>query len=98
LKVVEHGNTWDLYEEGNSFFLSALCSHGAADYEFNIELNQDEVENYKRSGSAYLDKLAYEIHYSAPGVIGNNSIYKSRTLSIEFSEKFKRAYSEWRNS
>ena len=98
MKVVERGNTWFLYEERTSFYLSALCSHGPADYEFEIELNSFEVENYKLSGSTYLDKLAYEIHFSAPGVKDNNSIYKSRRLSSEYTKKFESAYLDWRDT
>ncbi|HWV15259.1 MAG TPA: hypothetical protein VN030_07485 [Cellvibrio sp.] len=96
MKVVEKGSAWILYAEGEAIFLEALCSHGAVDYNFFIELNSEERHDYKKFGSEYLSRLSYEIHYSAPGVIGNCSIYKERCVSKQYIDQFAAAYSAWR--
>lgn len=96
MKVIQRGSTWFLYGEGDSIFIEALCSHGPADYHFTIELNAGELNRYKESGNEYLNKLAYEIHYSAPGVTGSRSIYRERDVSRQYADKFKEAYLAWR--
>lgn len=98
LIVLDNGSTWFLYEEDQALYLEALCSHSAADYIFIIEMSPKEQCEYKKSGAKYLDWLAHEIHYSAPGVIGNKSIYMERRATSECYEKTKMASKLWRES
>ena len=71
---------WVLLEEDQHFYLDVLCSHSAVDYMFLLRLNDEEVALLRQKGFYYLDDLAYRIHYSAPGVRGSRSPYKSRSL------------------
>ncbi|MBB3951843.1 hypothetical protein [Aureimonas jatrophae] len=71
---------WVLLEEDGGFYLDVLCSHSAVDYLFLLRLTDEEVALWRDRGTAYLDDLAYRIHYSAPGVQASRSPYKPRSL------------------
>jgi len=71
---------WVLLEENGWLYLDVLCSHSAVDYMFFLRLDEKEVELWRERGPAYLDDLAYRIHYSAPGVQSSRSLYKARSL------------------
>ncbi|MBB3947182.1 hypothetical protein GGQ73_003148 [Rhizobium skierniewicense] len=73
---------WDLLEDGDILYLHAICSHSAVDYSVIIVLNEAERAAYEAKGRAYLNTLAHDIHYSAPGVIGSQSPFKPRNLKI----------------
>ncbi len=73
---------WVLLEEDGRFYLDVLCSLSAVDYLFLLRLSDEEVALWRNRGTAYLDDLAYRIHYSAPGVQGSRSPYKRRTLVL----------------
>ena len=73
---------WDLLEDGDILYLNANCSHSAVDYSVIIVLNEAERAAYEAKGRAYLNTLAHDIHYSAQGVIGSQSPFKSRNLKI----------------
>lgn len=73
-------HAWFLVRDGNALLLEVRCSHGAADYSVVLELSALERRRYDRRGHAYLDELAYAIHYSAPNVRGNTSVYAHRLL------------------
>ncbi|WP_062018541.1 hypothetical protein [Aureimonas sp. AU4] len=78
--VVDEHYGWVLLEEDGRFYLDVLCSHSAVDYLFLLRLSDDEVALWRDRGTAYLDDLAYRIHYSSPGVQGSRSPYKPRSL------------------
>lgn len=71
---------WFLLQEDDRLFLDAVCSHSAVDYMFLLEMNAEETALFRTKGRAYLGDLAYRIHYSAPGVQGNRSPFKARSL------------------
>ena len=81
---------WCLYEEEDHLYLVAHCSHSAVDYNFTIELNIEERSDYERLGRSYLDHLAHEIHFSAPGVKGNHSIYRNRRVSDSVDRRIRK--------
>jgi len=80
---------WILYKDNESFFLDILCSHSAVDYSWVIELNDQEKRKLEQIGRSYLNDLSHQVHYSAPGVIGNNSPYKNRKVTQEIIEKIR---------
>lgn len=83
MKVLDHQPyAWFLLEDDGRLYLDAHCSHSFFDYSVLIALNDAETEAFRSAGRAYIDKLAYDIHYSAPAVRGSKSPYKSRNLSI----------------
>ncbi|WHA40416.1 hypothetical protein [Agrobacterium larrymoorei] len=73
---------WHLLEDGDTLYLDAHCSHSFIDYSVIIALNEAERAAYQAEGRTYLNKLAHEIHYSAPGVIGSQSRFRSRNLMV----------------
>jgi hypothetical protein len=77
-----------IFDDGN-YILDVSCSHSIVDYSWPIELNKREIENYKNEGKDYLVKLAEDIQYSAPGVVGNTSKYEARKISKELEEKVR---------
>lgn len=99
MRVIDHEpQAWFLVEEDGSYFLDANCSHSAFGYCYMVQLLPDETARYKNEGRNYLSILAHDIHYSAPVVIGSNSIYKGRDVSNRYSEKTKAAVKKWRES
>ena len=87
MHVVDMGDYgWTLLQDGDDLILDVLCSHSAVDYQFTLKLNPAEISAYRTDGAPYLDRLAYEIHYSAPGVLGNSSIYSSRKMTRQLSQ------------
>src|ERR1041384_2579187 len=94
--VDEENYRWLLLTEDGQLYLDAMCSHSAVDYLFLLRMNEEEVALFRDRGRSYLDDLAYRIHYSAPGVIGNKSPYKSRTLVMTAErQRADAAISHW---
>ena len=83
MKILDHEPyAWFLLEEDGILYLDAHCSHGPVDYDVLVALNPAETSAYRTEGRAYLNQLAYDIHYSAPGVIGSTSPFKPRNLAV----------------
>ena len=96
MKIVDQGpHSWFLVQDGESLLLDVNCSHSAVDYDFQIELNDSEKIEYLHGGRNYLSRLAYAIHYSAPGVIGSASPYKSRKLDVTRAARMQEAILMW---
>ena len=89
-------HAWFLLEDRDTLFLDVACSHSAVDYSVLIELNNQEVQSFKRDGRVFLDQLAYDIHYSAPGVRGSQSPYKLRNLTPIRGNEVDIAVKGWR--
>ena len=90
---------WFLLEESGTLYLDVHCSHGVVDYGVLLILNAAERSAYKAEGHAYLDQLAYDIRYSAPGVVGSTSAYTARNLAVGSGDEDKRvlvAVEAWR--
>jgi hypothetical protein len=45
-----------------------------------VQLNDEELSEFKNTGRDYIGKLAHAIHYSSPIVKGNASVYKDRIV------------------
>jgi len=96
MEIVDFGpHSWFLIQEGESLLLDVNCSHGAVDYDFQIELNESERAEYVHGRRNYLDRLAHAIHYSAPGVIGSTSAYKSRRLEASRAAGMQETILTW---
>jgi hypothetical protein len=79
--VVDHEPSgWFLLMDGDRVLLDVNCSYGAVSYPFLMELSESERAAYAASGHAFISKLAEQIQHSAPGVIGNASTYRERSL------------------
>lgn len=92
MRVLDHEpQVWFLLEEDKTLYLDANCEHSGVGYSVLIALDDAERAAYAAGGRAYLDQLACNIHYSAPGVIGSSSPFKARNLTIGPSDEAKRA-------
>jgi hypothetical protein len=82
MTVVDHEPSgWFLVMmEGERVLLDVNCSDGAVSYPFLMELNESERAAYAAVGHDFISELAGQIQNSAPGVIGNVSIYRDRNL------------------
>lgn len=83
-----------LFEDGDDLYLDVLCSQSAVDYRFPVLLDAQEVAEFRETGRDALNRLAQEIHYSAPGVIGNNSRYRGRKVSRAINTRIREATSK----
>jgi len=90
VKVIDHQPyAWFLLEDDGCLYLDAHCSHSFFDYSVIVAMNKAETEAFKVGGRGYIDKLAYEIHYSAPAARDSQSPYTSRNLAIGGTEEEK---------
>lgn len=97
MKVVDFENwAWFLFEHEGQMYLDANCNMSAFGYSYMIQLNEEEVKSYKVGGRDYLDKLAYDIHYTVPIAKNTTSIYKGRDVSRQFSQLALEAVEKWR--
>jgi hypothetical protein len=99
MEVVETGSyNWYLLRDQADWVLDVLCSHSAVDYRFIIRMNASEIEAYQSGGAGYLDRLAHDIHYSAPGVLGSSSAFISRNVTAELKEIVDEAITRYAQS
>lgn len=83
MNVIDHQpHAWFLLADGGQLFLDVHCSHSAFDYTVLIELNAAERASFENKGRDFLDWLAHDVHYTAPGVRGSTSPYKDRNLTV----------------
>lgn len=99
MKVIDSENlAWFLFEHEGILYLDANCNMSAFGYSYMIELDEQEREGYQSVGRDYLNKLAYDIHYSCPIAKDTLSIYKGRDVSNELSDLATLAVKTWRES
>ncbi|WP_353189441.1 hypothetical protein [Pandoraea pnomenusa] len=97
--IIDHEpHTWFLAEAPEGMYFDVHCSHGAVSYGIAIKLSAEELAEYGRRGHAYLNALAEEIHYSAPGVIGSSSLYAGRRVAAELAAELDAAINAWQAS
>ena len=86
-KRIRESDHWILFGDGERLFFDVLCNSSFAYYDVAIELDDEEKTRYRDQGDAYLNTLAYEINYSALGVIGSKSVFKDRLLPQEMKKR-----------
>jgi hypothetical protein len=96
MTVIDHEpGGWCLVADGERLLLDVTCHHSAASYLFLMELNDAERTAYSAHGHDLLSQLAEQIHYSAPGVIGNGPPYGGRNLRGEDRARVDEAKTAW---
>ena len=83
----EEPYAWHLLEENGTLYLNAVCSHSFVDYTFLMALNEDELKRFRADGRDNLTRLAYDVHCSAPAVIGSTSRFKARNLTPALGDR-----------
>ena len=97
MKVIDTEQwAWFLFEHESSYYLDVNCNISAFGYTYMIQLNEYERKMYEVDGRTYLNKLAHEIHYSAPIGENSKSIYKGRDVGSEFKNMVSDAVKVWR--
>lgn len=97
MKVIDHSpRFWFLLREDDNYFLDVSCSSSFVGYDFTIQLNDKEKENYSNGGSAYIAQLAKDIQYSSPGSIDSKSEFRDRRVDQENKEKVRDAIMRWK--
>ena len=96
IEVLEYGpQAWYLLSDGDRLYLDVNCNHSFVGYSFTMQLNLEEVAEYRRRRRAYIDELAHAIQRSAPGISGTGSIYKERLVAAEVSAEVNDAIRVW---
>lgn len=97
MKVMDsEDRAWFLLEHEGHLYLNANCNMNAFGYSYMIQLNDQELQNYKSGGREYLNHLAHDIHYSVPIAKDTSSIYKGREVSKPLSGLATEAIKSWR--
>lgn len=95
--VLEHEpQWWFLLQDGERLLFDVNCSHSAVNYSWLMALNAEEAAKFKASGRAFLNELAEEVQWSAPGVHGSTSAFLGRNISQAFGKAVTEAAEEWR--
>jgi hypothetical protein len=84
-------HSWFLLSKGKRLFLDVNCNHSFVGYDFLIELNDEEVQQFKREGRDFIMKIADNVQYSAPGVLNSSSEYKERGLQNIYGDEVTEA-------
>ncbi|HGM5489669.1 TPA: hypothetical protein ACKP1B_001267 [Serratia fonticola] len=99
MKVIDHEpQMWFLLQDDDGLLLDVNCSHSAFGYSVLIELEEDETRNFQNEGHVYLNQLAGEINFSAPGVRGSSSPYQARNIRQARGDEVMAVVREWQNS
>jgi len=98
MKVIDsEAWAWFLFEYESRLYLDVHCNMSFFSYTYMIELNDDELAQYRTIGREYLGKLAHDVHYSVPIAKDTMSAYKGRDVSRQFSDLATQAVAKWRS-
>lgn len=86
---------WFLLEDGERLLFDVNCSHGAVSYSWLMALNTEETAKFKATGKAFLNELAKEVQWSAPGVRGSTSAFLGRNICQSFGKAATEAIDQW---
>ena len=94
--VVDHAPSWwFLVQDGDVLLLDVHCSHGAVDYPWTMALTADEAARYRAEGRGFLDTLAKDVQWTAPGVLGSGSPYRGRDIGGERRKPVTAEIARW---
>jgi len=97
--VLDHEpHWWFLLQDSDALLLDVHCSHGPVDYDWAMALNDDELAQFHAVGRTFIDSLAKNVQWSAPGARGNSSPYLGRNLDSNMRKSISAAVTEWRES
>lgn len=97
MRVIDHEpQWWFLFEEDGAFFLDGNYNHSFVGYDFMIQLNAEEVAQYRARGREFIGVLAERVQNSVPILIVSKSPYKGRRVSEDTSKRAVAACAEWR--
>jgi hypothetical protein len=59
-------------------------------------LNDDEVAQFRAAGRTFINSLAENVQWTAPGARGSNSPYLGRNLDANIRQRVSAAVMAWR--
>ncbi|TVL15388.1 hypothetical protein [Shewanella algae] len=83
---------WYLLEHEGQLYLDVICQHNNR---FMIQLNGQEMAEYRRSGNLFLERLARDIQYAVPILKGARSSFQGRDQRRQLGELATTAECEW---
>jgi hypothetical protein len=87
---------WFLYEENGALFLDGNYNHSFVGYDFMIQLNLEEVAQYRERGREFINWLAEDVQNSVPILKISESRYKERRVPEELSKRALAAHASWK--
>ncbi len=72
-EIIKKDWNYSFFEKDTGYILSVICGSVGL-YEVNIQLNEEELEQYRIQGAAYIEELAKAIQYKP-------SLYTERHIS-----------------
>lgn len=89
MKMIEYGpGLWQLYQQGDSLFLSVRCQSGFAEFETLLILLPEEVREFKGLGRVFLEYLAAKVSYWP-------NEYRGRDVSKKWGAAVAEVVREW---
>ena len=96
--VLDHEpHWWFLLQDHDAFLLDIHCSHGPVDYDWTMALNDDEVAQFRATGRTFINSLAKNVQWTAPGARGSSSPSLGRNLDAGMRQRVSTTIMEWRN-
>lgn len=97
MKVIDHEpQSRFLLEDANSLFLDGNYNHSFVGYDWMIELNRDEVHQYRKRGREFINWLTEDVQNSVPILKASSSSYRTRRAPGELYNKASAAIEEWK--
>jgi hypothetical protein len=97
MKVVDHEpQLWFLLQEADALFLDGNYNHSFIGYDWMIELNPEELEQYRRRGREFINSLVQDIQNSVPLLQISQSPYKNRRVPALLYERASKAIEAWK--
>ena len=96
--VLDHDPLWwFLLQDGDTLLFDVHCSHSAVDYSWTMALNAEEAAQLAAAGRTFLNRLAEQVQWSAPGVRGSASPFHGRNLDPTHGKAVTEAIRLWRS-
>jgi hypothetical protein len=97
MKVIDHEpQSWFLLEDAGALLLDGNYNHSFLGYDWMIQLNQDELEQYRKRGREFINRLAEDVQNSVPILKVSGSLYKTRRVPSELYDKASEAIEAWK--
>jgi hypothetical protein len=97
MKVIDHEpQMWFLLEDSGTLFLDGNYNHSFVGYDWMIQLNQAEVDQYRSRGRDFINWLAEDVQNSAPVLKVSTSSYQARRVPDALYKVASAAIEGWK--
>ena len=96
MRVIDHEpQSWFLLEDSGALFLDGNYNHSFVGYDWMIQLNQAEVDQFRIRGREFINWLAEDVQNSVPLLKASTSPYKARRVPDALYNRASAAIEEW---